>query len=40
MVAATLFRRLPGLKLAIPFSEIKYTKPTKDVGITELPVVW
>ncbi|KAF9456608.1 cytochrome P450 55A2 [Collybia nuda] len=36
----SLFQRLPNLKLAIPFSEIKYTCPTADVGITELPIVW
>jgi fungal nitric oxide reductase len=37
---ATLFQKLPNLKLAIPFEEIKYTDPLKDIGITELPVVF
>jgi len=36
----TLFQRLPNLKLAIPFEEIEFTPPTRDVGIVELPVVW
>ncbi|KAI9739598.1 MAG: hypothetical protein M1834_006316 [Cirrosporium novae-zelandiae] len=40
IVFATLFQKLPGLRLAIPFSEIKYTPPAKDVGITELPVLF
>ncbi|KAK2799833.1 hypothetical protein FQN50_008354 [Emmonsiellopsis sp. PD_5] len=40
VVFSTLFQRLPNLKLAIPFSEIKYTRPAADVGIEELPVVW
>jgi len=40
IVFATLFQRLPDLKLAIPFSEIKYSPPKKDVGIIELPVVF
>jgi len=40
IVFATLFRKLPNLRLAIPFSEVKYTPPTKDVGITELPVTF
>lgn len=37
---ATLFQKLPNLKLAIPESEIKYSPPKKDVGITELPIVF
>ena len=39
-VFATLFQRLPNLELAIPFSEIKYSPPTRDVGITELPITF
>lgn len=39
-VFGVLFQQLPDLKLAIPMSEVKYTDPTKDVGITELPVTW
>ncbi|RDW91767.1 hypothetical protein BP5796_01161 [Coleophoma crateriformis] len=40
IVFATLFQKLPNLKLAIPFEEISYSPPTKDVGITTLPVVF
>ncbi|QSS55252.1 cytochrome P450 [Histoplasma capsulatum var. duboisii H88] len=40
VVFSTLFRRLPNLKLGIPLSEVKYSPPDADVGITELPVVW
>jgi nitric oxide reductase len=40
VVFATLFQRLPGLKLAVPFEEIKWSPLRKDVGILELPVVW
>ncbi|BDD63563.1 hypothetical protein MAP00_008438 [Monascus purpureus] len=40
IVFSTLFQRLPNLRLGIPRSEIKWTPPTKDVGIEELPVVW
>jgi nitric oxide reductase len=38
--AATLFQRLPSLRLAIPFEEVEYSQPNMDVGITKLPVVW
>jgi fungal nitric oxide reductase len=31
---------LPDLKLAVPFEEIKWSAPEKDVGITELLVVF
>ena len=37
---ATLFQKLPNLKLMIPFEEVKYSPLTKDVGITELPVAF
>lgn len=40
MSVATLWQRLPNLKLAIPFEEVKYSPPTKDVGIQELSVVF
>ncbi|OCK74386.1 cytochrome P450 55A1 [Lepidopterella palustris CBS 459.81] len=40
IVFATLFQKLPNLRLAVPFSGLKYTSPTKDVGITELPVIF
>lgn len=32
--------KLPNLRLGIPHSIIKYTAPTNDAGINELPVVW
>lgn len=37
---ATLFQRLPDLRLAVPFDQVEYSEPTKDIGITELPVVF
>jgi fungal nitric oxide reductase len=37
---ATLWKKIPTLKLAIPFEEVKYSPPKKDVGIGELPVVF
>ncbi|RDW79372.1 hypothetical protein BP6252_04010 [Coleophoma cylindrospora] len=40
IVFATIFQKLPNLKLAIPFDKISYSPPTKDVGITTLPVVF
>ncbi|KAK0771990.1 hypothetical protein LTR02_016439 [Friedmanniomyces endolithicus] len=40
IVFSTLFKKLPNLKLGIPHSEVAYTEPTRDVGITNLPVVW
>ncbi|KAH7399892.1 cytochrome P450 55A2 [Cadophora sp. MPI-SDFR-AT-0126] len=40
IVFATLWMKLPNLKLAIPFDEVKYSPPTKDVGIGELSVVF
>ncbi|PGH11887.1 hypothetical protein AJ80_06952 [Polytolypa hystricis UAMH7299] len=40
VVFSTLFQRLPNLRLGIPHSEIKYSEPSQDVGIPELPVVW
>ncbi|KAF2198826.1 cytochrome P450 55A1 [Delitschia confertaspora ATCC 74209] len=40
IVFATIFQKLPELRLAIPMEEVKYTPPERDVGITELPVVW
>ncbi|KAH7351171.1 cytochrome P450 55A1 [Rhexocercosporidium sp. MPI-PUGE-AT-0058] len=40
IVFATLWKKLPNLKLAIPFNEVKYSPPTKDVGIGELSVVF
>lgn len=35
-----LFRRLPGLKLAVPFDQLQYTDPKRDVGLAKVPVTW
>lgn len=40
IILATLFQRLPYLKLAIPVEDIQFGPPTGDVGITALPVQW
>ncbi|KAH7130322.1 cytochrome P450 [Dendryphion nanum] len=40
VVFATIFQRLPNLKLAIPFEKISWSPPRKDVGISDLPVRW
>lgn len=37
---ATLFQKLPNLKIAVPLEEVQYTPPTRDVGILQLPVVF
>jgi nitric oxide reductase len=39
-IFGTLFQRLPNLKLAISMADVKYTDPSKDVGVIELPVIW
>ncbi|KAK9803975.1 hypothetical protein WJX72_009541 [[Myrmecia] bisecta] len=39
-VFGTLFQVLPTLKLAVPMEDVKYTDPSKDTGIVELPVSW
>lgn len=35
-----LFRRLPGLGLAIPFEDVKFRHDTSTYGVHELPVSW
>lgn len=40
MKSATLYKRLPNLKIAIPLDQLKYTPPTQNIGILELPVIW
>ncbi|KAK0102352.1 hypothetical protein ONS95_005973 [Cadophora gregata] len=40
IVFATLWTKLPDLKLAIPLEAVKYSPLTKDVGIEELSVVF
>ncbi len=39
-LVATLWQKLPNLRLAILFEEVNYSPPTKDVGILDLPVVF
>ncbi|KAF6810483.1 cytochrome p450 55a3 [Colletotrichum sojae] len=39
-VFATLFRRLPNLRVAVPLAEVEYTPLHKDVGVVKLPVTW
>ncbi|KAE8144263.1 cytochrome P450 [Aspergillus avenaceus] len=39
-VFSTLFQTVPGLRLAVPKSEIQWAPLTKDVGIVGLPVTW
>lgn len=40
IVFASLFQRFPNLKLAVKPEHIKYSPPSADVGITELPVTF
>lgn len=37
---ATLFKRLPNLKLNVKHEEINWSDPDRDVGLRELPVTW
>ncbi|KAJ4407085.1 hypothetical protein N0V85_004416 [Neurospora sp. IMI 360204] len=39
-VFGTIFKKLPDLKIAVPFDEIEYTPLDRDVGIVRLPVTW
>ncbi|KAJ0315591.1 hypothetical protein COL5a_011903 [Colletotrichum fioriniae] len=39
-VFATLFQKLPSLRIAVPISDIEYTPLHKDVGVVKLPVAW
>ncbi|KAH8899964.1 cytochrome P450 [Thozetella sp. PMI_491] len=39
-VFATIFKKLPNLKLAVEIDKINYTPLRKDVGIADLPVTW
>jgi cytochrome P450 len=36
----TLFRRLPGLRLAVPFEDLRYREGGLVYGVQELPVTW
>jgi len=40
IVFGSLFQRMPNLKLAVALEDIKYSPPTMDVGIVELPVTF
>jgi cytochrome P450 len=40
IVYGTLFRRIPGLKLAVPMSELKFKDEALVYGVHELPVTW
>ena len=35
-----LFKRLPGIKLAVAPEKLEYSNPTADVGLARLPVTW
>ncbi|KAF0319642.1 cytochrome p450 55a3 [Colletotrichum asianum] len=39
-VFATLFHKLPNLKIAVSISELEFTPLHKDVGVVKLPVTW
>lgn len=40
IIFGTLYKRLPNLKIAVPLDDLKYTPPTQNIGILELPVTW
>lgn len=40
VVCSTLFRRLPGLKLAVPFEELSFKRDMYVYGLHALPVSW
>lgn len=40
VVFGTLFRRLPGLRLAVPIDEIPFKHDGTVYGVYELPVTW
>jgi cytochrome P450 len=40
IVFETLFRRIPGLRLAVPASELSYKDDASVYGIYEVPVTW
>ncbi|MFI6072057.1 cytochrome P450 [Actinoplanes sp. NPDC051343] len=40
VVFGTLFRRIPGLRLAVPFEELPFRNETLMYGLHELPVEW
>jgi len=40
IVVATIFQKLPNLRLAVPISEVKYSLPSNDVGISKPPILF
>lgn len=40
LVAETLFKKMPNLKVAVPLDQVNYTPLDRDVGIVDLPVTW
>jgi cytochrome P450 len=40
IVLDTLFRRLPGLRLAVPVDDLPFKEESNVYGIYELPVTW
>lgn len=40
LITATLFQKLPSLRIAVPIPDIEYTPLHKDVGVVKLPVAW
>jgi cytochrome P450 len=40
VVYGTLFRRIPELRLAVPFDEVVFRKTFDVQGAKELPVTW
>jgi hypothetical protein len=36
----TLFRRLSGLRLAVPFADLSFRTDSLDYGVADLPVAW
>ncbi|KAM0328964.1 hypothetical protein ACHAPQ_006964 [Fusarium lateritium] len=39
-VFATLYQKLPNLKIAVPFEKINYAPLNRDVGVVDLPVIF
>ncbi|PVI02845.1 cytochrome P450 [Periconia macrospinosa] len=40
IVFGTIFQKLPGLRLGVDFGDVRWSPARKDVGITELPVLF
>jgi nitric oxide reductase len=37
---ASLFKKVPNLKIAVPLADVEYTPLNRDVGIVRLPVTF